>query len=215
MIRLDELLVAKLFLFDVGDTLLFTYKNGFKKINAAAIMAGLPPLAFDEYAKLYGVYPFEVCLQKWFKIADVSYIKYLYKLQKSKIPYEPTCDFGESQALLNAKGIQCGILTNGDKSQELFEKLNIAKINWDLIVGVWGSEDIPYKKPDPRALTPVLSRWKKEDIVYFGDSYIDYQMCLSARIQFVQVLTGKDSAIEGCQTLKSVRALGEFLDRQK
>ena len=103
MIRLSELLKARLLLFDVDDTLIYTYKNGFNKVNAAAIQAGRKTITFDEYSELYGVYTFEECLRKWFKMADVAYIKHLYSLQKRRMPYEPICNFGELQVALHIK----------------------------------------------------------------------------------------------------------------
>ena len=86
-------------------------------------------------------------------------------------------------------------------------------MDWTLIAGVWGCEDLPNKKPDPSALTPVLSKWNRGEIIYFGDAYTDYQMCIAAQIPFVQVLSGKDAMIEGCQTLRNLGELIELLKR--
>ena len=134
-----------------------------------------------------------------------------YARQCKKYPYRPVCDFGSIQNRLLERGINCGILTNGHNDRKLLQKLRVAGADVPKLIGIWGKEDIPFPKPDPRALNPVRSRFPGSKIVYFGDSYADHRMCADAGISFVQVKTGKEDIIDQNDHLATIKDILDYL----
>lgn len=196
-----------LFLFDVDDTLLRTFQNGFRKINGVAADCGLQPVSFETYRRWYGCVSFEECLRIWFPGADAGMLAACYDLQKRKYPYLPVCDFGGVQKKIEGRYGRCGILTNGRHNPKLYEKLRIAGVDTGRLAGIWGREDLPAPKPDPRAFGAVRERYPKAKLVYFADAGIDEQMCRKAGVFFIQVLTEKEPRIPDVCCLKSVEEL--------
>lgn len=209
--NLNDIFLNDIFLFDVDDTLLYTFQNGFLKINAAAQESGCRPITFDEYRFCYGRYSFEECLRIWFPSCNVEQLSRCYSEQKSKFPYKPICDFGILQKKLINRGIQCGILTNGYSDKKLFEKLQLSGVILSDLIGVWGKEDLPFPKPDSRALLPVKKLYPSRKLVYFGDAVTDYQMCREGNVAFVQVLSGKENAISNVISIRDITILLEYL----
>lgn len=200
-----------LFLFDVDDTLLRTFQNGFNKINGVADDCGLSQVSYETYHRWYGCVSFEECLRIWFPNADIEMLSTYYERQKKKYPYLPVCDFGSIQEKIERQYGSCGILTNGKHNPKLFEKLRIAGVDIERLAGIWGREDLLAPKPDPRAFGTVRKKYPNARIVYFGDANIDAQMCREADVFFIQVLTGKDSQIAGVCSLNSVEELNKIL----
>lgn len=209
--KIEQIFDSDIFIFDVDDTLLYTFRNGFYKINAAAKECGHAQISFQQYATCYGKFSFYECITIWFPYCDVSVLSKKYDLQKDSYPYKPICDFGELQRKLHGKGIKCGILTNGNHNDKLYEKLQCVNADISGLIGVWGRENIPFPKPDARALTPVNELFPNAKIVYFGDSNNDYQMCLEGNVQFVQVLSGKEPKIQDALSIRDVSVLFEYL----
>ena len=200
-----------IFLFDVDDTLLYTFENGYHKVNAAAKACGYSPVSFEQYKACYGKYSFYECLAIWFPGCNVLEMSKNYDSEKIHFPYKPICDFGKLQKTLDKKRIKCGILTNGKHNEKLYEKLACVRAEISELVGIWGKEDISFPKPDPRALDPVKRLWPEARIVYFGDSIHDYEMCKEGKILFVQVLSGKEEAIRDALTIKDISVLLKYL----
>ena len=204
-------LKSNIILFDVDDTLLYTFKNGFYKINAAAKECGYSPVSYNMYKLCYGQFTFQECLHIWFPFGNEIELSEAYDLQKSKFPYKPICNFGRLQDKLYSHGIRCGILTNGKRNAKLYEKLCCVESDFTQLIGIWGREDLPFTKPDSRALLPIKKLYPRSCITYFGDSYSDYQMCLEGNIQFVQVLSGKEKKIQESLSIRDVSVLLEYL----
>ena len=209
--NLNKLYDYDIFLFDVDDTLLYTFENGFHKVNAAAKACGYSPVSFEQYKACYGNLPFPECLATWFPGCNVLEMSNKYDSEKKQFPYKPICDFGKLQEQLYKRGIKCGILTNGKHNEKLYEKLSCVRAEVSDLIGIWGQEDIPCLKPDPRALEPVKHLWPKAKIVYFGDSIRDYNMCKAGNVRFVQVLSGKEETIQDVLSIRDISVLLECL----
>ena len=201
-----------IFLFDVDDTLLYTFENGYHKVNAAAKASGYLPISFEQYKAYYGKLSFFECLASWFPGCDISDMSKKYDAEKKHFPYKPICDFGKLQKMLDKKGIKCGILTNGKRNAKLYEKLSCARAEISELIGIWGEDDIlPYSKPNPGALNPVKHLFPHAKIVYFGDSIHDYEMCKAGTVFFVQVLSGKEDAIRDALSIRDISVLFDYL----
>jgi len=205
------LLSHDFFLFDVDDTLLWTFSNGFHKVNAAAAELGLAKITFERYRSLYGRKSFLTCLEMWFPGTDPQEFSGLYARQKERFPYKPVCEFRQIQQKAARAGIQCAILTNGRHDKKLTEKLLSAQTDINALSGVWGGEDLPEPKPSPRALEPVQARFPDARLLYIGDAWSDAQMARAAGIGFLQVCSGADPALPDTHTLSSLGVLAAYL----
>jgi phosphoglycolate phosphatase-like HAD superfamily hydrolase len=64
--------------------------------------------------------------------------------------------------------------------------------------GIWGYEQtMPYYKPDPRVLEPVLTSllsggFLSSDVLYIGDSIRDYKVAVGNNLDFIAVTSGLD-----------------------
>lgn len=207
----DYLSGFRLFVFDVDDTLLPTFRTGYKKVCAAAEILNLKKIDFKQYQKAYGVLPFEKCIEHWFGKVDVNKFILTYNEMSDMFPYMPICDFSIIQRALASKNIDCAILTNGHNDLKLEKKLHIAGVDRLKLVGIWGREDVEEVKPSIKALKPLFDLSERNRILYIGDSHNDYIMCKNAGIGFLQVLSGKDERIDNCYYVKSIKDLVDIV----
>ena len=196
-----------IFVFDVDDTLLYTFQNGFKKINLAAKELGYQQISFESYAAHYGVDNFEDCIRCWFPNSDIESFKSCYQQMASKCPYLPVCDFSEIQKSLVQKGKLTAILTNGSRNDKLLTKLRICNTDFNLLCGIWGKQDIPAPKPSPLAILPIKELFSTKKILYIGDAKTDQEMATEANISFLQVHSGKDAPFTGAHSISSLKDL--------
>lgn len=208
----DILDANDVFVFDVDDTLLYTFRNGYRKLRIVAETLGCPILDYHEYAACYGVLSFEECLARWFPGTDVSLAIQVYRESSARVSYEAVCDFSELQSLLSQKGKVTAILTNGHNDARLLEKLNVCGVNQKFLAGLWGMEDLPAPKPSARSMQPVKDRFPARPILYIGDAAVDRDTALAAGVDFLQVCTGKDGPIPGTPSAASLEVL---IDRLK
>lgn len=199
-----ELLGYDVFVFDVDDTLLHTFENGYLKINAAAAQLGYPPITFEQYRACYGTYSFASCIQRWFAAADPAQMAQAYADQAARFPYRPICDFSVVQALLARQGKQAAILTNGANDERLRRKLAVCGTDFSRLAGIWGAEDVPAPKPSPLAVLPIKQRFPGKKILYIGDAETDRRMAADAGIGFLQVATGRDQPSSDTPSVSSL-----------
>lgn len=209
----EELLHFDIFVFDVDDTLLYTFENGYHKINAAAAQLGHPQISFEQYRACYGTRSFAECIAIWFPAADFSQMQQAYADQSARFPYRPVCDFSELQQLLSSLGKQVAVLTNGSNDQRLRRKLTACGTNFSHLCGIWGAEDIPQPKPSAMAVQPLMQRFPGKRILYIGDAETDRQMAENAEIGFLQVSTGRDQPLANTPSISSLVQLIALLRR--
>lgn len=202
-----QLLQYDVFVFDVDDTLLYTFRNGWYKINAAAAQLGFPRITFAQYRACYGNYSFDACIARWFPAADAGRMKQAYAAQSAQYPYRPVCDFSVLQDLLARHNKQAAVLTNGSHDEKLLRKLAACNADLPRLCGIWGAEDLPQPKPSPLAVAPLLQRFPGKRIVYIADAETDRRMAEAAGIGFLQVGTGKDLPEAGRPSVSSVEQL--------
>ncbi len=97
---------------------------------------------------------------------------------------------------LNAQGVKCGVLTNkrGGAARQVCTHLNLDS----LLGGVFGANDLPWIKPDPRFMLHALTALggTPETSALVGDSPFDVAAALNAKVAFIGVTTGTHSAEE-------------------
>ena len=102
----------------------------------------------------------------------------------------------ESLEKLQGMGYKVGIVSTKYRYRivETFEKQN-KNIPVDEIIG---GEDVAVHKPDPSGLLAIIETLgsEKENVLYVGDSYIDAQTAMNAKVCFGGVTTGNTTAEE-------------------
>lgn len=117
---------------------------------------------------------------------------------------------------LNAAGVRCAVLTNkrGYAAREVCTHLGLDP----LLAGVFGANDVPWIKPDPRftqhGLTTVGGEAATTALV--GDSPFDLAAAQNAGLVFIGVTTGTHSAAElraagGTEIFPDLTAAGQAL----
>jgi phosphoglycolate phosphatase-like HAD superfamily hydrolase len=119
---------------------------------------------------------------------------------------------------LNRNRIPIDVVTSGSRRlvQQDLKEGNL----WKYIHLLWAFEDSKFHKPDHRVLYPILRTFlsinvSKNNIIYFGDSLIDYKVAKSNGISFFGILTGNTSRDEflqnGVNNKNIFRTINEFL----
>lgn len=203
----------KCVVFDVDDTLLYTFKNGYDKVNFVARKMNRKEISLERFRELYGSYSFEECIQKWFLGVDVEFFKANYNEAASIYEYKAICDFGQLQRGLYQKGIKTAILTNGKNDERLEKKLRVAKADFEKIACIYSRENCGEVKPSGQGLLRIAEELQitTDEIMYIGDMKIDYMAAENAGVTFIGVRTG--GYIWPCdKDIKIINHVGEIED---
>lgn len=181
------------FVFDFDDTLVRSRGRRTKALQDTAIKLG-----FDYQSELEATAwgsPFSEMIEHL--IPGVRFDEFLIEYRRAASELPPDVLPGVHETLRNARrlGILCAVLSSShtDLIKDELESSNIAEF-FDVVVGY--DRSVPYVKPDPRTLLPILSTWQSRfgilvsDIVIFGDSIADAQLAIKAGANFVAVTTG-------------------------
>src|SRR3989344_3912946 len=88
---------------------------------------------------------------------------------------------------------------------------------------IYSCDDLKYSKPDPRVFSKALKKFnfKKNEILYVGDSIYDYIAAKRANLKFVAVLTGyhkrnefQKLGLKSENILKSIKYLPKWLENE-
>lgn len=79
-------------------------------------------------------------------------------------------------------GVKIGLCTNKPYAPavHILDHLQIAQY-FDAVIG---GDSLPVKKPDPAPLRETISRLQADDVLYVGDSPVDYQTAQNAGVDF-------------------------------
>lgn len=105
---------------------------------------------------------------------------------------------------LSGRGVPIFVISSG--SRDLVRQDLEEGDLWQYLSKLWGYEDTPYHKPDPRTLDPVLRTLAElgidvNQVVYIGDSVADFRVATAKGFLFCAVLSGT-------HTREDFRALG-------
>ena len=190
--------MTKLIIFDLDGTLIDTRKDIADACNYALCQCGYPPRELDEYNMMVGrgIYNlFRNALPEG--KADEAVVS---RMKDFFVPYynEHKCDFTrpyegilEALEILSQKGIRFAVASN--KYQEGTEELVRKFFGKYDFVKILGQRDGMPIKPDPMIVEEAMSvvpEISKDEVVYCGDSDVDMQTGINARVRTIGVTWG-------------------------
>ena len=207
---------ARAVIFDCDDTVVATAKTRWKVLVATARSFGVR-LTDETIMRAWGV-PFDRLIRTIVPTVDFDEFVERYRgAMRSRRP-EPTTGAAELLTHLAARSTRMEIVTSSSRAlitQDL-DELDLTRY----FARIYGHEETPFHKPDPRVLDPVIDNLARDgyalpDLVYIGDSVRDLQVAHARSIAFVAVLSGiepmADFAAAGLPPERIVGDLGQLV----
>ena len=186
---------VKLVIFDFDLTLVDSSDAITAGMNALAKDKGLRPVTKEEVKRGIGLPILESFDDLWGKSCP-SWIDYyrhgIVELEYTLIkPYPDTIPILTE---LKSKGIKLAVASNRQRPRDTLSKINLIQYFDDVI----GLIDPVAPKPSPEMLNVLMQRLNvsPDETVYVGDSLIDIETAVSAKVRGIGVTTGNYSSEE-------------------
>lgn len=215
-------MAIKAVFFDGDGVLIDSYKIGVETHRVVAEEMGLS-FSEDKIRKYWGR-TWTNFLEKVWPGIDTKEFKRIYLEEKNfgnlKLPLVSGAN--NVLSLLEDMGYFLALITNRTTTS-LWQAYALAGLKLDKFDFVYGCGDAEFSKPDARVFSEAFVEASKRgicgnEIIYVGDTLVDYEVTEKTDIRFVGVLTGslkgKDFMKAGVKKeniLKSIRTLPRFL----
>jgi phosphoglycolate phosphatase len=168
--------------FDLDGVIINSLKNMENAWNYACKKNNLN-ISFEKYKKLIGL-PFTHILKKLKIKKNYKKIQQDYRYFSLKDFKSIKC-YDNIKKLLNKlkKNYKIVIITSKEKNRSLFV-LKKNNIKYDMLVT---PNDVKKGKPDPESMNKVIKKFlfKKESVLFVGDTYFDYKFAKNSKVDFV------------------------------
>src|SRR3989344_1899252 len=211
--------MIKAIILDVDNTILDTGDIFAKTHQQTAKEMGLNIPELKEIKQYFGVPFIKFCPKLWPKSKCKKFLSLSLKKLKSKkvksIPY------AVSTVKLLSKTYPLGLISSKERVL-MYPHLSQIKLSTKFFKFIYSFNDLKYCKPDPRVFSKALKRFnfKRNDILYVGDSIYDYLAAKRAGLSFVAVLTGfhkkndfNKLGLKNKNILKSIKYLPKWLNK--
>lgn len=205
---------GKAVLFDLDDTLLCTLPHKWRQHKETAKRFYGIELTTEKIREHWGK-PSRELVQIYYEDAEDGQL--MLEKYRSLDPHFPKTIFPDTIPLLNylrLANTTLGIVSNAQKSSvhRDLQRLSLDRQYFDF---VHTFEDTGVYKPDPTAFSKALGYLAHRDIheiVYVGDSLLDYSAASGTGISFIAVTTGATSREEflNAGVARVIDALGEL-----
>jgi HAD superfamily hydrolase (TIGR01549 family) len=200
-------------LFDLDDTLVNTYDTAMKRINKLSEMHEIKKSDKKTILDLIKNPERTRILSK--KYSQAKEIFETYEKLRETIHVKPLAEINDLFSKLEEK-FNLGILTNNTLEKTLFKLSKCGVQEGKLNGRLYCSNDIKHLKPDPRCFNVLPEEIRKNKLIYVGDSIIDYETAIKAKISFIGVTTGQTSKEEFLKAgLEEDRILNNVRDVEK
>jgi len=183
---------------DIDGVLLDSTKIMIEFHKKVAKLLGLRVPKDYEISNLWGVSIEEFIKSLWPDVNMKEYRKFARKMfNKERIKFPPIK--GAKTALKKLKGLGFKLsLVTGRRKKYTKKHMKEAGFDLKMFDVIISSEDTEKHKPNPEPIIQAceLLKIKPEEVVYVGDSLLDYQSAKRAKVKFVGVLTGDFSEKE-------------------
>ncbi len=206
-------------IFDSDETLIRYSKIGTKNIQQTARNLNLYVPTKDEINSLYGR-SFRFIVDKFW--ADKNYLRVLREYKRLMLRYKlKEIPEAKNTVLLLSKQYRLAVVSAKirDIMIKNFKDINLDTRKFKIMLS---SEDTWFHKPDPRVFSKAIKalRLNRKEILYVGDTLVDFMAGKKAGFTFVAVTTGyftsKDFRRAGCRKqniLKSIKYLPEWIKK--
>jgi phosphoglycolate phosphatase len=174
-------------IFDFDGTLVDTIGCIWEEYQRVIEVMGLRKISKREFTHHIGRAWEDILKTMWPGVDTKEFTKH-YRLHVEKFKKFPGTDEMLMQLM---KDHPLFIMTSrGEKT--FYPGMKEACLNLDVFKATYHRDSLKFNKPDPRALLEVckFQEIKPNEAVYIGDSIIDAQCALNAKLNFVAVLTG-------------------------
>lgn len=189
------MLNIRMILFDFDGTLDNSTKSTIDYIIAKMRRLHLHAPSYDFVRRLWGKPYKEVMseIQNHCRWSEEDLQKYFSDIDVSLEKISPFPGIDNLIFTLHEKGVVLGIISNrGDSLSSIIERCNINIHYFDIIQNLKGCD---FHKPDPRVFEKSIElagilEIEKEQILYVGDTLIDYEASMGAGIKFIGITSG-------------------------
>ena len=212
--------MIKAIILDVDNTIINTGTIFAKAHQQTAKEMGLNVPKLEEIKQYFGVPFIKFCPKLWPESKCKKFLSLSLKKIKSKkvkaIPH------AVSTIKLLSKSYPLGLISSKEKIL-MYPHLSQVKLSVKLFKFIYSCDDLKYSKPDPRVFSKALKKFnfKKNEILYVGDSIYDYIAAKKANLKFVAVLTGfhkrnefQKLGLKSENILKSIKYLPKWLENE-
>ncbi len=212
--------MIKAILFDFDDTLIRTLETKIHALKHVGKKYYNMDIHDEDVKKHWGK-PFEVFMDALYKnVEELEKIIEKYTTERVNFPtpaYEGTI---EALKKLSNKYL-LGIITSHSK-RYIKKDLEYAGIPANIFFTIQTEEESPCHKPDPKVFDLVVEKLmkkgvKKPEILYIGDSLLDYYASRDAGLQFYglanRTIPKQEFESKGAKTINSLSELVSMLNR--
>jgi phosphoglycolate phosphatase len=203
--------------FDFDDTLMATRRTRTKALIIGADHFGYS-ITRQQIAKHWGK-PFDQLVAALMPGVDYDRFRNHYASVMRELPPEELPGASALLAVLTRHRVRVFVVSSGSRGlvEQDLESHGLSRY----VSALWGYEDTPHHKPDPRTLDPVLLTLQETGIsvseaIYIGDSISDLHMATAKGLRFCAVLTGQHGCLDflslGLQPEFIVQSLNDLLD---
>lgn len=174
-------------IFDFDGTLIDSTDSMWNEFQRVAKILGLASVQFSQFTRQLGK-PWANVITGLWPEADVDRFSSIYRKNRENV--FPIDGVGSTLDELS-KSYELGILTSRGK-KTLYAYLKLVQIKPEIFDVILPKESIVKYKPDPAALTQMCESMnvRLNEAVYVGDSIVDLECSLRAKVPFIGVLTG-------------------------
>jgi HAD superfamily hydrolase (TIGR01509 family) len=186
---------AKLVVFDFDMTIADSIDAITTGMNSLAKEKRLEPVTKEEVKRGIGLPIVEAFYDLWRK-SDPSWTDY-YRLSIVESEYDlikPYHDTVPTLTELKSRGFKLAVASNRQNPREILEKVKLIQYFDDVI----GLCDLVSPKPSPEMLNVLMQRFNvnPDETYYVGDSIIDIETAVSAKVYGIGVTTGNHNSEE-------------------
>ncbi len=181
-------------IFDLDGTIIDSYRPIIKSMKMALREMGVNPPQDGEIRKMVGI-PVNEIMEKFFKCDAEKGVKLFRKFYGEEFRNGTRVINGVRKALNELKRDYTLALISNKSERFVKEILNWKKLDKIFKFSTGESESIP-PKPSPRMLEVAMESQKllPSECVFVGDTHIDFITAERARVEFVGVYSGSETA---------------------
>ncbi len=209
----------KAIIFDVDNTLIDTGNISARAYLETAKQLNLKHIPTGEIKKLFGI-PSHIIIKKFW---PKTIIKKFQKIKHKKILARKAKEIPGAKQVIRKlyKKYKLGLLSSKTRTL-MYPHLKQINLSTNFFKFIFSSDDVKFYKPDPRVFSKAIKKlkFKKNEILYVGDSIYDCIAAKKAKLNFIAVLTGvytkndfQKHRINNRNILKSIKELPQWLDK--